>query len=63
MAHREVSLEEGRAIFDRAARTMLNMSGDEFVAAYNAGVFDEDPDQPAVVHLLMLAPFHGHLEI
>jgi hypothetical protein len=53
----EVSLEEGRAILDRQARRCLNMSGDEFARAWDAGEFDDDPDRPEVIDVAMLLPF------
>ena len=53
----EVSAEEGRAILDRAARRYLNMSADEFIAAWNAGRFDDDPDRPEVMRVATLLPF------
>lgn len=54
---RELSPDEGRALFDREARRVLNMSGDEFIAAWDAGRYDENPDQPDVMYLAMLLPF------
>ncbi len=53
----EVSAEEGRAIFDQAARRYLGMSGEEFIKAWNAGKFDDDPDRPEVMRVAMLLPF------
>jgi len=50
----ELSREEGRAILDRQARRCLGMSGDEFVRAWNAGEFDDDPDRPEVMDVVML---------
>lgn len=53
----EVSAEEGHAILDRAARHYLGMSADEFVDAWNSGKFDDDPDRPEVMRVVMLLPF------
>lgn len=53
----DVSAEEGRAILDRAARHYLGMSGEEFAVAWNAGHFDDDPDRPEVMRVVMLLPF------
>jgi len=53
----ELSRDEGRALLDRQARRCLNMSGDEFVRAWNAGEFDDDPDRPEVMEVVMLLPF------
>ena len=54
---REVSPKEGRQILDRAARRYVRMSGEEFVAAWDAGTFDDDPDRPEVMRVAMLLPF------
>jgi hypothetical protein len=53
----EVSAKEGREIVDRAARRHLNMSGEEFLKAWDAGAFDDDPDRPEVMSVAMLLPF------
>jgi hypothetical protein len=54
---RETSLEEGRALLDRAARHYLKMSGPAFVKAWEAGEFDGDPERPEVMAVAMLLPF------
>ena len=48
--------EESWDSFDRAARRYLRMSGEEFIAAWDAGRFDDDPDQPALVRVSLLLP-------
>jgi hypothetical protein len=53
---RYVTPEERWATFDRAARHYLHMSGAEFIRAWDAGEFAEDPDQPAIVRVYMLRP-------
>ncbi len=53
----ELSNEEGRELFDRQARRYLNMSGDEFIRRWEAGEFNDGPENPAVVRLVMLLPF------
>lgn len=53
----EVTPEEGRAIVDRAARRYLHMSGEQFLKAWDAGAFDDDPDRPDVMSVAMLLPF------
>lgn len=53
----EMTLEEGKEMFDRVARKRLNMSGDEFIRAWEAGEFDGQPETPDVIHLVMLIPF------
>lgn len=50
----EFSAQEGREIFDRAARFYLDMSGEEFLAAWDAGTFRDDPDQLGVMDVVML---------
>jgi hypothetical protein len=56
---REVSVAEGRRLFDEEARRALGMSGDEFLRAWDAG--EIDPNEPgrhsAIVRVLMLLPF------
>lgn len=46
--------EESRALFDRVARRDLNMSGEEFLRAWDAGEFDDNPDRPEVIRVAML---------
>jgi hypothetical protein len=38
--------EEGRALFDNAARFYLGISGEEFIERWDSGYYDEDPDRP-----------------
>jgi hypothetical protein len=52
----EVTREEGRAILDRAAREALNISGEDFLAKWDAGQYEND-DDPAVTRVAMLIPF------
>jgi hypothetical protein len=47
---------EAWEIFDEAARYYLQMSGQEFIKAWEAGKFDDDPDRTAVVLVGMLRP-------
>ena len=54
---RDLTDEEGRALFDNAARFYLGISGEEFVERWDSGCYDEDPDQPDVVDVVMLLPF------
>ena len=49
--------EEGRTLFDNAARFSLGISGEEFVERWDSGYYDEDPDRPDVVDVTMLLPF------
>lgn len=51
----ELTEEEGRALFDRAARTIVGISGEEFLCEWDEGTLD--PDDPRVVDVAMLIPF------
>lgn len=55
----QLTREEGMALLDEQARRYLNMSGAEFLRAWDAG--EIDPDDPeihgAVIHLEFLLPF------
>ena len=48
----ELTLEEGRAAFARAARKNLGISGEEFKRRWNAG--ECDVEDPRVVRVAML---------
>jgi hypothetical protein len=39
-----VSAEEGRQMFDEAARELVGMSGEEFIRRWEAGEFESIPD-------------------
>ncbi len=52
----EATPEEGRALLDRAAREVLGISGDEFLAKWDAGEY-EGSDDPAITRVAMLIPF------
>lgn len=52
----EATEEEGRALFDRAAKDGLGISGEEFLTRYDNGDFN-DSDDPAVAGVVMLIPF------
>lgn len=58
---RDLTPEEGRELFDRAARYYLNMSGEEFISKWDAGEFDDPDDRtknpPEVMEVAMLLPF------
>ncbi len=52
-----LSPEEARALYDEIARRELGMSGDEFIASWDRGDFNFDPDySEAVCQLWMLMP-------
>ncbi|RIK37063.1 MAG: hypothetical protein DCC58_18520 [Chloroflexi bacterium] len=46
--------EEGRAMFDEAARTFMGMSGEEFIQRWDAGEFAEIFDKPGYRHIVDL---------
>ena len=48
--------EEAWEIFDEAAQYYLQMSGQEFIKAWETGKFDDDLDRPAVALVAMLRP-------
>ena len=54
---RQMSQIEGREMLDTLARRLLDMNVDDFIAAWDSGAFDSDPDRPEVVRLAMLLPF------
>jgi hypothetical protein len=54
---RELTRAEGLALLDREAQRYLHMSAEQFIKAWEAGEFDEDPDRPDVMYVAMLLPF------
>jgi hypothetical protein len=50
-----VTIEEGKALFDRAARAIVGLSGEEFLCEWDTGTLDRE--DPRVVHVAMLIPF------
>ena len=53
----ELTPEEAAEAFDRVARTALDLSGEEFLAALDEGKFDVDPDaNPGLLDVLMALP-------
>ena len=52
----EASRSEGRAMLDRAAMEELGLSGDQFLAKWDTGEY-EDTDDPKVTRVAMLIPF------
>jgi hypothetical protein len=53
----ELNPDEARAFFDREVQRVLKISGDAFLANWDSGAYDADPDQPDVMYLAMLIPF------
>ena len=54
--------EEARALFDRQARRLAGMSGEEFLRRWNAGEYngqnlDLDQETREIAALVMLIPF------
>jgi hypothetical protein len=54
---RVLDREEARALFDREVRRTLGIPGKEFIRAWKAGEYDDDPDRSDVMYLAMLLPF------
>jgi hypothetical protein len=57
---RFATADEGRALFDRQARKLLDISGAEFLRRWDAGAYRPIPDTPEgrkVRRLVMLMPF------
>jgi len=52
----ETTPEDRTEIFDRAAQRYFQMTGDELARKWDAGEFDDDPDQPKLQRVLMLRP-------
>ena len=57
---RFLSRKEGRAHFDQQVRKSLGISGAEFLRRYDAGEYQDTPDDPEhweIIRLSMLIPF------
>jgi hypothetical protein len=54
--HIDLTEEQAYALLDREAHRYLGMSAKEFIAAWEAGQFDDDPDRPDVMYVAMLLP-------
>lgn len=48
--------EEAWDTFDAAARHYLGMTGEAFIAAWDAGELDADPDRPELIRVALLRP-------
>lgn len=53
----ELTREEGRKLFDEAAERWTGMSGDAFLAAWDAGHFRDEVDRTGVAKVALLIPF------
>jgi hypothetical protein len=54
--HFDLTQDEAYALLDREAHRRLGMSAQAFIAAWDAGQFDDDPDRPDVMYVAMLLP-------
>ncbi len=54
---RELSQADSRTLLDQQARRYLHMSGDDFIRAWDAGQFADNPDRPEVMRVAMLLDF------
>lgn len=54
---RELSQADSRALLDQQARRYLNMSGDDFIRAWDERCFADNPDRPEVMRVAMLLDF------
>ena len=53
----ELSVEEGAVLFDKTARKLLGISGQEFLARWDRGEYDDERENMAVAKVAMLIPF------
>jgi hypothetical protein len=53
---RMITKVEGMGILDKGARRYSDMSGEEFIHAWESGQFDDDPDGPNVMYVALLIP-------
>lgn len=60
---REYTDEEAHAYFDKTARILLNISGDEFQERWLRGDYDDDPDRPGVMTLALMLPMIERQEV
>jgi hypothetical protein len=52
-----MTAEEGMAMLDRLARKTMDMSGEEFITAWESGEFDGQRETPELIRLVLLIPF------
>ena len=48
---------EGRELLNRRTQETLGMTAEDFIAAWNNGAFDNDPNHIEIMRLAMLIPF------
>ncbi len=51
-----ISQKEYREILDELARQYVNMSGDEFIEAWESGEFDNQREFPGLMEMVMMIP-------
>lgn len=54
---RELTDEQSWALFDRAARHYLDISGEEFLGRWESGHYKDPDAEPGVMSVVMLLPF------
>ncbi len=54
--YRELTEEEARELFDEIARRSLNMTGEEFLRAWDAGQIQLEPERPEVMEVVFHLP-------
>ena len=57
-----VTPEEGRRMYDEAARKWMGMSGEEFLRRWDAGEFYEIADTPGNLHIVRLVMMRSFAE-
>ena len=53
----ELNARDGAALFDKTARRLLGISGDEFLLRWDRGDYDDERENMAVTKVAMLIPF------
>lgn len=52
----EFTKEEAHALFEEVAQRNLGISGDEFRERWHRGDYDDDPDRPEIMNVVMSLP-------
>jgi hypothetical protein len=52
-----IDQDEGRRLLDQAARSHFQMSGDDFLAAWDRGDFADEPDPMKLLAVTTLIPY------
>jgi hypothetical protein len=53
----ELSAEDGAALFDKTVRKLLGISGEEALARWDRGDYENEEERMAVTKVAMLIPF------